>query len=352
MKILVVQTGFFGDVVLSTPVLSNLRTLYPDACLCVMTTAEAADLLRSHPSVDRLLIFDKRGQHRGIEGFRAMRRLLVQEKFDIVLGLHKSLRTSLLLFSAGIPLRIGFREAAGSFLYHKRIARRHLGHEALRNLVILEGLGAQLETLDSRLNLGISDAAQEEAAALLASANPDRRPFAGLAPGSVWTTKRWTPSGFASVGDELTAMGYRVVLLGGPKDRTEAEAVERLMEVPPLNLAGRTHFMLSIAVIAALDILVSNDSAPLHIASACGTPVVAAFCATVPQFGFGPWGLPSATVGVPSLSCRPCGRHGGHVCPTGTHACRLQLHGSQVMAAVRRILDESEQGYGRQNVHL
>ncbi|MFN8389029.1 MAG: lipopolysaccharide heptosyltransferase II [Bdellovibrionota bacterium] len=342
MKILVVQTGFFGDVVLTTPVFTNLRARYPKAEIFALTTKESRPLLEAHPALDGALVFDKRGAHSGWRGLRAMASELRALRFDLALSLHKSSRTALLLFLSGIPERIGFSNAGLPFLYHQRVRRSHLAHEALRNLVILEGCGANLDELDSRLSLGITNDAEDTAAGILREAGLDNKRLVGLAPGSVWATKRWTPGGFAAVGDELAERGFGVLLLGGPNDSEQGRAVEALMLQRPLNLIGRTGFMVSIALVAQLDILISNDSAPLHIASACGTPVVAAFCATVPEFGFGPWQVAHEVVGVESLSCRPCGRHGGESCPTGTHACQLGLHADQVLDAVYRVLETAD----------
>ena len=337
-KILVVQTGFFGDLILSTAVFSNLRLLYPDAHITVLTTVAAKTLIEHHPAVDAVMTFDKRGAERGLAGFIRMRDRLRAENFSLVLALHKSARTSVLLWLSGIKRRVGFREAALSFLYTKRVRRSYLPHEALRNLVILEGVGADISKMDNGLSLGIDAGSKARAAELLEGAGFENKRLVGIAPGSVWPTKRWTPSGFAAVADEFTERGYAIVIIGGPQDVDAANAVEQLMERKPLNLAGAADFMVSAAIIERLDLLVSNDSAPLHIASACRTPVVAAFCATVPEFGFGPWGGRGAAVGIASLSCRPCGRHGGNDCPTGTHACQLQLRPEQVFDAASRLV--------------
>ncbi len=335
MKILIVQTGFLGDLVLSTGFFAETRRMYPAADIAVMTTPEARILAENHPAVNRAIVFDKRGAHSGVKGFMEMTRRLQAEQFDLAFSLHKSFRTALLLRAARIPLRYGFRESALPWLYTATVRRSHLAHEALRNLVLLEAVGGKIRKMDSRLTLGIPREAEESAERLLGSHSA---PIVGLAPGSVWATKKWTPSGFAAVGDELTEMGYRLVLLGGPKDVDSGSAVEALLERPVLNLIGKTDLITSAAVIGRLSLLITNDSAPLHIASALGVPVVAPFCATIPEFGFGPWKVRGETVGVSGLSCRPCGRHGGNSCPTGTHACQLKLRPDMVMDAVQRVL--------------
>ena len=342
MKILVVQTGFFGDVVLSTPVFRNLKIRFPEAELFVLTTPHSASLVRFHPDVDEVLSYDKRGKDSSLFGLFRMSSALRRRKFDMVFSLHKSYRTALLLWLAGIPKRYGFDEAKARRLYTACASRKGFPHEVLRNLAILQNIGISPEETEQKMQIGIPADALREADELLSRFS--LRKCIGVAPGSVWATKRWTVEGFSEVVRALDSQGFSVVLIGGKNDLDAAIKIEQLSGVAVLNLVGRAKFMLSAAVISRLEILVTNDSAPLHIASACGTPVVAVFCATVPEFGFGPWKVPSETVGVQGLACRPCARHGGQHCPTGTNACQLQLSPLAVLHAVKRVLAQSEEG--------
>jgi heptosyltransferase II len=106
-------------------------------------------------------------------------------------------------------------------------------------------------------------------------------------------------------------------------------------------LAGQTDVATLVAVIDRLDVLVANDSAPMHIACARDVPVVAVFCATTPAFGYGPWGPRSAVVEA-DLACRPCARHGGPRCPRGTDDCRHLVSAASVLAAVRRLAPQTD----------
>ena len=130
---------------------------------------------------------------------------------------------------------------------------------------------------------------------------------------------------------------------GQVTDLQVSNQVEGVSGVPIVNLVGKTDLVLSAAVISQLSLLITNDSAPLHLASATGTPVVAVFCATVPEFGFGPWQVIHETIGVSGLACRPCGRHGGQHCPTGTHACQVGLSSRAVIEAAQRVLERASE---------
>ncbi len=339
MKLLLVQTGFIGDLILSTPIIEGLLEAFPGASLSVLTTPQGADLVSGDERLRSVITFDKRHGESGVSGlFRAAAKLR-REAFDVAISLHKSYRTALLLRLARIPVLFGFREAALAWLYTETASRENLGHEVLRNMTIFNALGIRPERFNSRLRLGLS---AESRAAALAITEGLCGKLVAMAPGSVWATKRWTVEGFAEVARRLTESSCRVLLIGGKGDVSAGQEIEKLAGVPITNLIGLVSLSTSAAVIERCGVLVSNDSAPLHMASAVGTPSVAVFCATVPQFGYGPWQVPHRIVQVDGISCRPCGRHGGQTCPTGTDACRLQIAPEQVTAAVFELLQPAE----------
>lgn len=352
MNILLAQTAFFGDVILSTPVIGNLRRFYPAARITILTTPRAEPLVKYHPLVAETIVYDKRGSQSGLREFWQLSRLLRAKRFDKVFSLHKSLRTAALLRLAGIPERYGFSESAGAFLYTKVCPSQDIKeHAVLRNLAIFRNLGLlpeDLSGLDTAPHIGLPPDALSAADRILK--DESGRPVVGIAPGSVWAMKRWTAEGYAMIAVELAKEGYRIAILGGREDASSADLIcsrleEKVPGVKPINLAGKLGIIVSAAVVSRLRMLLTNDSAPLHMASAFRIPTVAVFCATVPEFGFGPWHTVSECVGVPNLACRPCHRHGPNVCPTGTQACQLQLTPAAVMAAAQRVLERSREAF-------
>src|SRR5262245_35013825 len=134
--VLVVQTSFLGDVVLTTPLVSALRRRIAPRRLAVLVRPEAAPLMRGHPDVDEVLVDDKRGRDRGLAGLLRTARRLRQERFDLAVSPHRSLRTALVLACARIPRRVGFRESRGALLYHERVPRDRRRHDVERNLAL------------------------------------------------------------------------------------------------------------------------------------------------------------------------------------------------------------------------
>jgi heptosyltransferase II len=155
-----------------------------------------------------------------------------------------------------------------------------------------------------------------------------------LAPGSVWATKRWP---YYRELAQLLADDARIVVVGGPDDA--ALAAEIRGAVPnAVDATGALPLLGSAELIARSAVIVTNDSSPLHLASAMGTPTVAIFGPTVPDFGFGPLAPSSVVVGHESLSCRPCHRHGPRRCPLTHFRCMRELTADLVAERVRTLI--------------
>jgi heptosyltransferase-2 len=328
-RILITQLGFLGDVILSTPVIAALGRRYPEAEIDFLTTKAASPLVRYHPRLTQVHAYDRRGADRGVAGFVRLLRELKARGYSKVFSLHRSARTTLLHYLAEIPERYGFSEARFAFLYTGTVARNRAEHDVLRNLSLLKAVGVPTEGFP--LCIEMPAEVEEAARRLVGEAS-----YIAIAPGSVWRTKRWTVEGFSAVSRELIRQGHRVVLLGAGEDEAAGRVIER--RAPGVtNLIGRTDLLTSAAVIKGASAVLANDSSPLHLASAFRRPTVALFCATVPEFGFGPWETKSVVLGVEGLSCRPCGRHGRGFCPTGTHACQRGISVERVLEALAEV---------------
>lgn len=333
MKILLVQTSFLGDTILSTPVISGIKKVYPASELWIMTTPVSAHLVKRDPLLSGVIEYDKRNRESGLSGLLRMARRLKAMRFDRVYSLHRSYRTSLLLWLARIPCRIGCHDAKLVGLYHETRDRNFSEHDVLRNLSILAG-ELDLASFDQEMRL-FAPAADE--------IKPDLReqiakaaPYAVIAPGSVWKTKMWSSEGFRSVAAYLRQQGYQVVLTGAATDEPACRTVSRDLDL--IDLAGKSDISDAMYVVSHANLVVCNDSMTLHMASAFKIPNVAVFCATSPQFGYGPWKNRAIVVEKQDLACKPCRPHGSMKCPEETDACMNELPPEQVIAAIPKVL--------------
>lgn len=334
MRILIVQTSYLGDTILSTPVIAGVHRLHPRAELWMMTTPAARGLVARDPLLAGVIPFDKRQKDAGIAGILKMGRALRAHQFDRVYALQRSYRTALTLLAAGIPHRTGFANARLAFFFHRRQVRRPGDHDVLRNLSLLAD-EAPLTVFDTRLRL--YPPAPQDLGPLARDLLSVERPLALLAPGSAWATKMWPWQHYRAVAEHFRKHGYSVALLGGPEDHVVNRQVAEGLDI--VDLAGRTTVVEAMALVRQARILVCNDSMALHMASAFKIPCVAVFCATCPSFGFGPWQNPRAVVvEKQGLDCKPCRRHGGSTCPTGTRACMDSLPPDTVIAAAAEVL--------------
>ena len=339
MRILLVQTSFLGDTILSTPVIAAIKILYPDAALWVMTTPLSADLVRRDPLLEGVLSFDKRKDNAGLFGLLRKARRIRSMRFDRVYSLHRSYRTSLLLWLAGIPLRIGCSDAKLRFLYHRLKARDFARHDVIRNMSILEGeIPLDPDTMHMRLFAPSLNELRTDLRACL----PPPGGYAVVVPGSAWPTKMWHWEGFREVVRYLAGRNTGAVLLGAADDRQVcARVADRL---PAIDLSGRTTIAETMAIVQNSCLVVCNDSMCLHMASAMKIPTVVIFCATSPAFGYGPWQNRAVVVEQGNLACKPCRRHGSARCPNGTEACMRGPEIDVVIDAVAQLLDNRGEG--------
>lgn len=341
-KILVIQTAFLGDLVLTTSFLANLRGLAPYAEIHLLTTPLGAKLLTPNDFGVRPISYDKRGADQGWGGFWKIARQLRTEGYGLVFCLHRSFRSAALArLSGGVVY--GFREAAGSSLFQHAVDRPWGSFEAEKNRRLLlswAGEAAGPPSLYPRLSVTAADVA--EADSLLGG----MAGFVAVAPSSVWATKRWPAEKFAALVRALREKhGLAVVLVGGSDPADLAVAADLVAALPPgepkpLDLTGKTGLGPLKSVLSRARLVVSNDSAPLHLGIAMGTPVLGVFGPTTKELGFFPLAPPgkSAVAELAGLACRPCGLHGHHDCPLGHFKCMRELSVEAVLKEAERLL--------------
>ncbi|MBI4349786.1 MAG: hypothetical protein HY553_23315 [Elusimicrobia bacterium] len=337
-RVLVLQTAFLGDATLTIPLARGVKAAFPDCRLTLVTRPDCAELFRASPWVDETWTDDKRAWG----SFKALVRRLQAGAFDLALVPHRSLRSALAVRLAGVPERVGFSTSVGGRLFTRTIPFTWGMHDLERNLSLLLPLAPALDAKGAAgepVYLEPAPEARAKVAARLADAGireGDR--LIGLHPGSVWATKRWPWERFAELARRLRdEEGARLVLVGGPGDRDLCRQVAEAAGEGVLDWAGATSLAELIALMPRLALLATNDSGPMHIATASGVPTLAFFGPTTRELGFFPYGSQHRVLEA-ELGCRPCGLHGARKCPHGHFLCMKLLTVPEAFEHARSML--------------
>ena len=316
-KILVFSFSFIGDAVLSTAVIQPLRRHFPDAHITFLVGPRAFDLLATDPNIDATLVYDNRGEHAGWKGRLRLIKTLRLRKFDLVVNLRDSLMARC----------IGAE--------HWGMARGGSNrHAVTRYLEVLQRHG--IDTRDASPHLQLTEAEYADAHHFLVEAGrTSEQLLIGIHPGGNWEYKLWDGKNYATVASILAGkLNATILLLAGPNERELQTQVAKMMDVPPI-LVQTDDLRHLAALISVCDVYIGNDTGPMHIAAAVGTPVVALFGSTN-HIRSGPFGDKRTVVqsGI-NLGCNPChpGRHPGG-CGVGSCAVIAGITVEQVLAIV------------------
>jgi heptosyltransferase II len=361
-RILVRGVNWLGDAVMTTPALRRLREYFPEAHITLLTHEKLSELWMRFPGVDEVLTF-KTGESPWSIGGR-----LRGKSFDLALVLPNSPRSALEVWRAGIPRRVGYARPWRNWLLTQPVSVTHsdmkkrtlrqikslvetadkngrdktepalapkgssiLMHHTDVYLRLVSALGANSETLPPLLEIG-DDELRAAEAKWLSVTTP--RVWLGLSPSAAYgPAKRWPAENFASAIREVSnrIQGCRWIAFGGAEDASLGEQIASLAGSNVLNVAGKTTLRELMALLKLCRVLLTNDSGPMHLAAALGTPVVVPFGSTSPELT-GP-GLPGDARHIllrANVPCSPCFRR---TCPIDLR-CMTRISVSSVVEAV------------------
>ncbi len=349
-RALVIKLRHHGDVLLASPVFSVLQHAAPQAEIDALVYAETAPMLAGHPAISELHVIDRSLKRRGIvaqaRGEWRLLRALRARRYDLVVHLTEHPRGAWLKHLCGARHAVAReRDDAGwwwraSFAHRYLVPRATLRHTVETNLDALRRIGIWPDEKDKSLVLVPDAAAQGRAAALLEAHGLARRGFIAVHPGSRWLFKCWPAAATAALLDRLAAGGWPLVLTGAPDPAELAlvTAIRAATRAGVVDLSGQLSLPELAALIGAARLFIGVDSAPMHIAAAMGTPVVALFGPSG-DAEWGPWRVPHRVVASTAHPCRPCGNNG---CGgSNISDCLLTLPEARVSAAVADLLAET-----------
>jgi len=322
-KFLIIQTAFLGDVVLATPLFSELKRIYPDCSVHVVVRKGNEALLTNHRDVDRVFVWNKSsGKYRSL---LQVRKEVRQFKYTEVINLQRYFSAGFMCWSSKSAKKIGFTKNVLPFIYDTRIEHDMTSgiHEVSRNLKTIQHHRAR-----SVVRPSLYPSEQD-----YASVSPYiSEQYYCLAPASVWFTKQLPQEKWIEIIDQLY-INATIYLIGGPSDLELCEVIKANATHPKVViLAGKLSILQSAALMEKATMNFVNDSGPQHLASAMNAPVRSFFCSTVPVFGFGPLSDESKIIETQeNLSCRPCGLHGKKECPLGHFKCGMTIDISTVL---------------------
>ncbi len=335
-SILIIQTAFIGDAILTLPLIQSLKVNIPTATIDVVAIPRTKDIFEYHPAVSKVYAYNKHSLDKGMIEFIQLTRQLKTRKYDIAIVPHRSLRSALLAWISGIPERIGFDRSSGKKLLTSVVHYEPSLHEIDRNLVLLRPLGIIQQSGELPKLYPTDEDRSTINDFFTAQQIPQKEQCVAIAPGSIWLTKRWLPERFAHLAGELSKK-FIVFLIGAESDRDLCEMIAG-SNSRIINCAGEFTLLQSAELIRRCIFIVSNDSAPMHLSVSVGTPVIAIYGATVPEFGFAPRGPFDEIVQINGLSCRPCGIHGGNRCPIKTFDCMRTITVKDVLNKIEFLL--------------
>ncbi|MEP7128766.1 MAG: glycosyltransferase family 9 protein [Chitinophagales bacterium] len=322
MKILIIQTAFIGDVVLATSLIEKLNAQHPDAAIHFLLRKGNEGLLSGHPHLKKIWVWDKKENK-----YRNLFRLLFAiraEQFDVVINCQRFAASGLLTVFSKAKSKIGYIKNPFSWFFTERYPHvigskndASFLHEIERNQQLIAHLTDSI-AVNPKLYPSIVD--YESVKKFKANK------YITICPASVWFTKQFPAARWI----ELISMipeTCTVFLLGAPGDKLLCERIKNLLPAKNMiNLAGELSFLQTAALMKDAAMNYTNDSAPLHFASAMNAKVTAIFCSTIPQFGFGPLSSESHVLEEKEhLYCRPCGLHGYKSCPEKHFKCAMEI---------------------------
>ncbi len=341
-RILIARTDRIGDVVLSTPVIKVLREHFPSSFIAMMVAPATRDIVEGNPYLDQVIVFDKDRAHRGFWSTLAFSRYLSRLSFDVAVVLHPTLRVHLVTFLAGIAERIGYDRKGAYFLTRTVPHKKQEGakHEVEYNFDLLRALG--VAEVSYELYMPLRQESDDFVADFLTRLGiGEKERLVAVNPSASCPSKLWPAQKFADLIDRVQKeLGVRVLVVADAAHRSISEQIFNLVKTRPLDGSGQFSLSQLASLFRRCALLISNDSGPVHMAVAVGTPVISIFGRN--QAGLSPrrWG-PVGPRDVVVHNPQPCFPCLAHDCRKG-FACLDAISVEEVMGHARRILREEK----------
>lgn len=336
LRLLITRTDRIGDLVISTSVFPVLRKQFPSAHIAALTFLENREILEGNPFIDEVILYDKKGSEKSFFGNFLFARRLAKKQFDAVIHLHSTNRVHIAGFLAGIPVRIGWDRRSKWALTHPfpDVKAEGKKHEAEYNFDLLSPLGIKPPEKPETF-FPVSEKAADSLDELFMHLKiKGGLPAVVLNPSASCPSKRWPPERFAELAARLhTEYDCGIFLIGGPQDIYLSDEIKKLAAAPVYDLTGRLSLSMLGAFLRRAALLISNDTGPVHVAAAVGTPVVSIFGRNQPGLSPARWkplGTGSRIVWK-DVGCTDCLAHNCQI----KFLCLTEISVEDIMNSIR-----------------
>ena len=335
-RILIIQTAFLGDLILTTSFIREVKNVYPDSFIVVLVNKGTEMILNCNPHIDEIISLDKKKIKSSIIDFVKFIGKIRKKRFNICFCCHFSYRSSLISFFSGAKKRIGYSNSGFSFLHNISVFRPKLNKHETNKLYSLLFDTVTEYPKKNRPELFYTETQIKNIKIILKKNKIVDKKYIILAPSSVWYTKQMPKEKFQKLGEMIhSRLNYDFITIGSKKDEELGEFVCNRMGK---NFCGQTNLIELSYLVQNSSCLVSNDSSPVHFASAHNIPTVSIFGATIPNFGYTSLSDKSFTAEVGNLSCRPCGIHGGNNCPKKHFRCMKEQNLETIFFYIEKFI--------------
>jgi len=334
-RILIFNVNWLGDVLFSTATIRNIRRNFPDSFIACVIPSRCYSVLKGSPHIDEIILFDDKDPHKGMQAKLNFIQLLKNKRFEAVFLLHRSFTRTLICRLADIPERIGYSTKKRAFLLTKKIIppKKNSLHRIDYYLNIIEKAGLRVE--DRYTEFFISDEDEKFIKEFLDNNAVKKNDFlVGINPGGNWLPKRWPSLYWARVADRLISdFGFKVIITGSTSDIGLAREIKEAMIERPIFACAKLNIKQLGALCKRLDLFITADTGPLHIANAVGTKKIIALFGPTSTLITGP--LPPDNISIlrKDAGCKmPC-----YVVNCKDNRCMKAITPEEVLAEVRKI---------------
>ena len=339
-RILVIQTAYLGDAILTLPMLKKLKDRNPEAQIDVLAIPSTKEIFSSAPYVDDVIIIDKKGNQKGIRALNRFIKELRKNTYTALYSPHRSFRSAYITYELGCNESYGFDNSNLKYAYKHLVEYKVEHHEVQRNLALI---GENIEGESWKIPPEISiDEVTERNVNTFITHNQLEDGFISIAPGSVWNTKRYPKEKYIELIKLLIDKNETILVIGSEDDSDLCSEITSQFTNNLINIAGRFRVIETICLLRNSKLLITNDSAPTHMGMCVDIPVLTIYCSTIKKFGFHPYNKKSQTVSFDELDCKPCGIHGYSECPLGTFDCGNNLMPETILLIAQKMLSTNE----------